>query len=204
MKSNLPLCLGITGGIGSGKSYVCHLLESQGIPIFYTDDEAKAEMRENPIIHEELVALIGPEAIGNDGTPSKPVLAAYICQGNDYAERVNQIVHPRVKERTLRWIGQQKGCEVVGIECALLFESGFDNICQKTITVAAPLHLRIERICQRDNITPQQAMHWIDLQMSQEEKVNRSDYCIINDGESDLLSQIESIITDNGINLNKK
>ena len=101
--------LGITGGIGSGKSLVCALLEERGIPVFYTDDEAKAEMRENAGIHRDLIDLLGPGAISSDGQPVKAVLADYICRGPEYAGNINKIVHPRVRERMHRWIEEKGG-----------------------------------------------------------------------------------------------
>ena len=101
--------LGITGGIGSGKSLVCALLEERGIPVFYTDDEAKAEMRENAGIHRDLINLLGPGAISSDGQPVKAVLADYICRGPEYADNINKIVHPRVRERMHRWIEKNGG-----------------------------------------------------------------------------------------------
>lgn len=188
-------CLGVTGGIGSGKSYVCRMLQEKGIPVFYTDDEAKLEMLENPQIHSELISLIGPDAISAEGRPVKPVLSAYICQGEEFAARVNAIVHPRVKERTMRWQQAHASSPVIAIECALLFESGFEDLCDKTITVAAPHEVRIQRICKRDTITPSKAQEWIDLQMPQEDKIQRSDFVILNDGIEPILPQIDKILT---------
>ncbi len=189
-----PLCLGVTGGIGSGKSYVCRMLEERGVPVFYTDDEAKAEMRTNADIHRELRALLGPGVIDPSGKPVKAVLSQYICQSNDNAQRVNAIVHPRVKERALRWLSSLSNCHFAAVECALLFESGFNSLCHKTLTVSAPLQTRIDRICRRDSISPDKAREWIDLQMPQEEKERLSDYVICNDGESDLKPQVDNIV----------
>ncbi len=188
------MILGITGGIGSGKSYVCKSLIDRGIPVFYTDDEARAEMRDNPIIHQQLVSLIGPEAIAPDGTPSKPVLRNYICQGPDNAAKVNAIVHPKVKERTARWCAAHTAAPVVAIECALLFESGFQDLCDQVVTISAPLEVRISRVCQRDGITPAKAREWIALQMPQEEKERLADHTIINDGIQPLAPQIDRIL----------
>ena len=206
--------LGITGSIGSGKSHVCHLLEERGIPVFYTDIEAKAEMRENPDIHRELTALIGPEAIDADGHPVKAVLADYICRGPHYADQVNAIVHPRVRERMRQWInanktptnpprgealglfspsGELEGGSVC-IESALLFESGFHTDCTTTITVVAPLELRIKRIMQRDHISREKALEWINLQMPQEQKAALADHVIVNDSITPITPQIDKIL----------
>jgi len=170
------------------------MLQKKGIPVFYTDDEAKAEMKENPEIHRELVNLIGPEAISPEGLPVKAVLSAYICQDQSHAAKINAIVHPKVRQRTQRWIDAHQAQPIIAIECALLFESGFDNLCQKTLTVAAPLETRINRVCGRDKITPAKAHEWINLQMPQEEKIKRSDYAINNDGIAPVAPQIENIL----------
>ena len=206
--------LGITGSIGSGKSHVCHLLEERGIPVFYTDIDAKAEMRENPDIHRELTALIGPDAIDADGHPVKAVLADYICRGPHYADQVNAIVHPRVRERMRQWInatktptqpprgealglfspsGELEGGSVC-IESALLFESGFHTDCTATITVVAPLELRIKRIMQRDHISREKALEWINLQMPQEQKAALADHIIVNDSVTPITPQIDKIL----------
>ena len=170
------------------------MLEARGIPIFYTDDEAKIEMRENASIHRELISLIGPQAVSPDHKPVKAVLSQFICQNTTNADKVNQIVHPRIRSRAQRWIDLHHDSPVIAMECALLFESGFDSLCNKTITVAAPLEVRINRICRRDNITPQQAQSWIDLQMPQEDKIKRSDFVINNDGQHNLMPQIDDIL----------
>ncbi len=191
-----PLCLGVTGGIGSGKSFVCKMLERHGVPVFYTDDEAKAEMSNNADIHRDLCTLLGSRVLDTCGKPVKAVLSQYICHSTSNAQRVNDIVHPRVKTRAMRWLSSAsvRHSPVAAIECALLFEAGFDSLCRKTLTVSAPLQTRIDRICRRDGITPQKAMEWIDLQMPQEEKARLSDYVIYNDGEQDVRLQVNQLV----------
>ena len=185
--------IGVTGGIGSGKSLVCALLEERGIPVFYTDDEAKAEMRENGDIHRELTALLGPEAVSPEGSPVKAVLADYMCRGPEYADNINNIVHPRVRERMRRWIKEQHGT-CVAIESALLFESGFNTDCTCTITVTAPLETRISRIMRRDGITREKALEWIGLQMPQEQKAALANFTFVNDGIKPLVPQIDELL----------
>ena len=200
--------LGITGGIGSGKSYVCRLIGQRGIPIFYTDIEAKLEMAANPQIHRELRALIGNDVIDAEGRPVKAVLAEYICRGNEYAERVNAIVHPRVRERMLNWAQSDNadssrsdehshaasGQRLKVVECALLFESGFHTDCDYTVAVVAPLETHIDRIMQRDGISREKALEWINLQMPQEQKAALADYIIVNDGIAPLIPQIDKVL----------
>ena len=168
--------LGITGSIGSGKSLVCALLEERGIPVFYTDDEAKAEMRDNADIHRELIALLGPEAISPDGRPVKAVLADYICRGPEYADNINKIVHPRVRERMRRWIKRES--------------EGASPL----LAVVAPLEVRVSRIMRRDHITRDKALEWIGLQMPQEQKADLADHTITNDGITPLTPQIDQLL----------
>ena len=187
---------GITGSIGSGKSLVCALLEERGIPVFYTDDEAKAEMRDNADIHRELIALLGPEAISPDGRPVKAVLADYICRGPEYADNINKIVHPRVRERMRRWIKRESegASPLLAVESALLFESGFNTDCTATLAVVAPLEVRVSRIMRRDHITRDKALEWIGLQMPQEQKAALADHTIVNDGITPLTPQIDQLL----------
>ncbi len=189
-----PLTLGVTGGMGSGKSYVCRMLEQRGIPVFYTDPEAKLEMKENDEIHQRLTKLVGPGVIAPDGTPVRDVLSAFMRQSPDHTAQVNAIVHPRVRLRAQRWQQSQAGHPIVAIESALLFTSDFDQLCQATVTVTAPLDLRIDRICRRDNTTCQTARQWIGLQMSQEQMASLSDHTIVNDGVASLDQQIEALL----------
>jgi dephospho-CoA kinase len=188
--------LGITGSIGSGKSLVCALLEERGIPVFYTDDEAKAEMRDNADIHRELIALLGPEAISPDGRPVKAVLADYICRGPEYADNINKIVHPRVRERMRHWIKKESegASPLLAVESALLFESGFNTDCTATLAVVAPLEVRVSRIMRRDHITRDKALEWISLQMPQEQKADLADHTITNDGITPLTPQIDQLL----------
>ena len=122
--------IGITGGIGSGKSYVSHLLEKAGIPVYDTDTEAKKLTLSHPRIREGLLALLGEEVYKADGSLNKPVLASYLFASAENAGRVNRIIHPCVHEDFQQWADRQaaSGTEVVAMESAILFESGFHAI----------------------------------------------------------------------------
>ena len=106
--SACPLRIGITGGIGSGKSYICHQLEQTGHRIFYCDDEAKRIIRTHPDVMNELRALVGPEVYDANGGLNKSVLAAYLCRGRNYSQRVDRIVHPRVAEAFRQFCAAQQ------------------------------------------------------------------------------------------------
>ena len=183
--------VGVTGGIGSGKSYVCRLLEERGFPVFYTDLEAKREMVENAEIQRSLSVLLGTEAVSSDGVINKPALSLYISQGKEYADKVNGIVHPAVRKRMLDWLAGRKE-EMSFVECALLYEAGFFRDMDYVLLVTAPLDVRISRVMERDGRSEEYVRRIADLQLSEEGKNKRADYVIVNDGIKDLNPQIDS------------
>ena len=185
--------IGITGGIGSGKSYVCRLLETYGIPLFYTDDEAKRLIRTHAPLRRCLTDIVGPALYDADGRLEKSVMAAYLCSGPEAAARVDAVVHPCVAEAFTRWAARQTPPLAV-MECALLFESGFNRLVHTTVMIDAPLETRITRVMQRDRITRAQALHWIALQMPDNERRRRADHIILNDGTAALEPQISRIL----------
>lgn len=187
--------IAITGGIGSGKSYVCRLLEQRGIEVYDCDAAAKRLMRTSAKLHQQLKALVGDAVYSADGVLQKPVLAEFLLASEANKLAVNDVVHPAVAA-DFAASGKQ------WLESAILFESGFDRriAFDHIVCVTAPRQVRIQRIVQRDNITPQRAAEWIDVQMSQQEVAQRSDFCIQNDGESDLQAQIDNILRQISIN----
>ena len=185
--------IAITGGIGSGKSYICRSIEAAGYPIFYCDDEAKRIIRGDKQVQQSLRELVGEGVYNEEGKLVKPVLAAFLCKGKAYAAQVDAIVHPRVGETFIEWCEQQT-TDKVFMECALLFESGFDRYVDFTIHVAAPQDVRLQRVMTRDNVTREKALEWMALQMPEEEKARRADFIINNDGTSELEPQISQIL----------
>ena len=185
--------IAITGGIGSGKSYICRSIEAAGYPIFYCDDEAKRIIRGDKQVQQALRELVGEGVYNEEGKLVKPVLAAFLCKGKAYAAQVDAIVHPRVGETFIEWCEQQT-TDKVFMECALLFESGFDRYVDFTIHVAAPQDVRLQRVMTRDNVTREKALEWMALQMPEEEKARRADFIINNDGTSELEPQIKQIL----------
>ncbi|OUN80623.1 dephospho-CoA kinase [Bacteroides sp. An51A] len=198
--------IGITGGIGSGKSYVSRLLtEHYGIPVYNTDSEAKRLMLSDEGIRRRLTALLGKEVYKSDGTLNKPLLANYLFADSCHAGQINAIVHPQVKADFLKWADRQTGCEVVALESAILFESGFDNIVDKVVMVYAPVELRIRRVMLRDSTTEEKIRQRIVAQMDDKAKQDRSDFIIFNDGSrplnlqlDDLQETLEKMIKGNG------
>lgn len=185
---------GITGGIGSGKSYVCRMLENAGFPVFYCDAAAKHIIRTDEAVRRELTAVVGPELYDEtDGHLVKPVMAAYVCRGGSHAARVDAIVWPRVAAAFDAWHKKQTS-QAVFMECALLFEAGFDRLTDFTVLVEAPEEVRIARVMERDNVSRSKAKGWMSLQMPEREKRSRADFVICNDGEADLRPQIRRIL----------
>ena len=185
--------IGITGGIGSGKTYVCQLLQQRGIPVYHCDDEAKRLMTENSVIRRRLTQILGSDAYIPSGL-NKPLIAQYLFADEKHAAKVNAIVHPVVRQDFLRWTKQQKNAPIVVQECALLFESGFQDTVDVTVEIYAPFHLRLERATLRDHSTAEQILARIGQQMDEEEKRQRADFCILNDGTVDLEGQIDHIL----------
>ena len=187
------ISIAITGGIGSGKSYISHILQEYGIPIYNTDDEAKRLMVSDEGIRRDLIALLGEE-VYVEGTLNKSLLASYLFADAENAARINGIVHPRVKLDFCRWLEQHTDKEIVGMECAILFEAGFDDAVDAVVMVYAPETLRVERAMKRDHATETQIRARIAAQLDDEEKRKRADYVIYTDGSIPLDSQLSTLI----------
>ena len=188
-----PMRIGITGGIGSGKSYVCAKIAQRGYPVFYCDDEAKHIIRTSPFVHDQLTALIGPGVYDDAGQLQKPVLAAYICSSKQHAAEVDRIVHPCVAERFLRWCEAQTA-PVVFMECALLYESRFNVLVNLSALVVVDEETRLKRIMERDHVTEEKARAWIGLQMPEEEKAQLSDFLLHNADNNTLEADISRLL----------
>lgn len=178
----------ITGGIGSGKSFVCRMLERWDIRVYDCDSAAKRLMRSSPTLRAALTALVG-DGVYTDGVLQKPVLARFLLASEANKLAVNDIVHPEVARDFV-------SSGMVWLESAILFDSGFDRrvMFDSVVCVTAPLELRIERVMARDGITRNQALEWIDRQMPQSEVAARSDFEIVNDGIADLDKQIDIVL----------
>lgn len=191
----MSIKIGITGGIGSGKTIVSHLLEVMEIPVYDSDMEAKKLTRTDAVIREKLIGLLGEEVyVGN--TLNKPLLASYIFGHPAQAAQVNAIIHPRVKEHFRRWVSLHETYKVVGIESAILLEAGFSTEVDRVLLVAAPLELRLQRAMSRDFSSKEQIMARINSQMDEEQRIKQADYVIYNDENHPLISQLLSVLED--------
>lgn len=178
--------IAITGGIGSGKSFVCRQLAERGIRVYDCDAAAKRLMRSSAVLQEKLKELVGAE-VYHGGQLVKPVMAAFLLASDENQKAVNSIVHPAVAE-------DFKSSGYDWMECAILFESGFDHLVDSVICVTAPEEVRIQRVMSRDGLSRARALEWLAKQFPQEEVLRRSDYEIVNDGQSDIGKQIDTII----------
>lgn len=180
----------ITGGIGSGKSYVCRILESRGISVYDCDAAAKRLMRTSEKLHQELRQLVGQDVYTSDGQLQKRILADFLLASEANKLALNEVIHPAVAEDFL-------SSGMTWLESAILFESGFDRRVSfdRIVCVSAPRDVRIQRIMRRDNITAEKAAEWIDTQMAQEEVERRSHFVIVNDGKSDIEQQVDNMLS---------
>lgn len=186
--------LGVTGGIGSGKSYVCKLLEKHfNIPVYYTDDEAKRLNEEDPVIRQGLINLLGPDIYGPENRLNRQKLANYLFASPQHAEEINSIIHPRVKEDFYQWSLKQHH-PVIAMECAILFESGFHTLVDRTLFIQAPPEIRLERVCRRDRTDIHHVEQRMNSQLPEEEKAIRADFILTNDGKLPLLPQLQNIL----------
>ncbi|WP_455584916.1 dephospho-CoA kinase [Bacteroides sp.] len=190
----MSIKIGITGGIGSGKSVVSRLLETMGIPVYIADVESKRLTNTDPYIRKELSSLLGQEVF-EGGALNKQLLASYLFGHPDHARQVNGIIHPRVKADFRRWIEDRATSLIVGMESAILIESGFAGEVDFVIMVYAPLETRILRAIKRDCSSRELIMKRIQSQMSDEEKREQADFVIVNDGETPLIPQVLELIS---------
>lgn len=185
------MTIGITGGIGSGKSYVSRWLEQHyQIPVYDCDSQAQRLMR-GRVLRRKITALVGEDAYRPDGQLDRVRMAAYVFGDASHTAAINSIVHPAVKADFRRWAKRHEG--LVAIESAILIEAGFHDVADKVIVVEAPLPLRIRRVVERDHTTEEQVRARIARQLSDEERCRAADLVIINDG-SDFSPQLKSFI----------
>lgn len=185
--------IGLTGGIGCGKSYVARLLEKRGIPVYDSDSEAKRLSDSSVDIRNRLIALTGMENLYADGMLNRKLLAEYLFESKENARAVESIIHPVVKADFINWAANQ-AVSISAIESAILFESGFTDVVDYIVVVDAPMELRIDRCVNRDSTTKERVLERIAAQMSQEEKCALADFVIFNDNVSDLEQQIDNML----------
>lgn len=188
------LRIGVTGGIGSGKSIICRVLSELGYPVFHSDNVAKALLNNDLNVREEISDLFGNDIYTNTEIDKKR-LAEIIFKDETAREKINSIIHPRVRQKFEEFA---KACrsELVFNEAAILFETDSYKNFDATILVTAPEELRIERVMKRDGVSREQVLDRIKSQWKDEKKAELADYILVNDEKKPLLDQIEEILAD--------
>lgn len=185
------LKVGITGGIGTGKTTVAKVFEVLGIPVYYADDAAKKLMNEDAELKEKLLLAFGEETYIN-GALNRPYLSALVFNNPEKLLLLNSLVHPATIADADKWMQQQTTYYSLK-EAALLFESGANKHVDKVIGVYAPISLRLQRVMQRDNISEEAVKARIDKQMNEDKKMELCDYIINNDEQKLVITQVLKI-----------
>ena len=185
------LKIGITGGIGSGKTTVCSVFETLGIPVYYADQQAKQLMNTDPELKASIENYFGSD-IYHKGTLHRHKLAELIFSNRDALEKVNGWVHPAVARDFENWCQQQSSPYVLE-EAAIIFESNLAHRFEKVILVIAPEDLRIGRVCVRDSVAPETVRNRMANQWTEQKKMALSDYIIDNDRQRFLIPQVMKI-----------
>ena len=182
------LRIGITGGIGSGKSTVADIFNVLGIPVYSSDDASKRLMVEDKDLKKNIIESFGEESYVN-GILNRKYLAAQVFNDSQKIALLNSFVHPATINDARRWTEKQNTAYTVK-EAALIFESGSDKFLDYVIGVKSPVDLRVTRAMTRDNVTREQVEVRMKLQMDEDEKMKRCDFIIINDEQQMLIPQV--------------
>lgn len=183
---------GITGGIGAGKSYVAGVLcDKLNMPIYNCDSRAKFLMKGDSMLREKLINTIGPQVYGEDFTLNKEAIASFLFQSETNTKLINSIVHPVVRRDFHHWLEQQSA-SYIGLESAILFESGFREEVDRVLYVDAPKKLRIERVVRRDKSNQESVEQRMNRQHCDEFR-SMSDLVFINDGTNDVLDLVNKM-----------
>lgn len=181
MKNNQPFIAGITGGIGSGKTTAAKFFEELGVPVYNSDTRAKLIQNENSEVKVKIIEAFGDEAYNQSGL-NRVYIAKQVFNNNEKLKQLNQIVHPAVFNDFEEWKKQQTS-KIIMKEAAILIESGSYKDCDVVISVLMDKEKRIQRIMARDGFTEEQVMARINNQISDEERIQKSDFIIDNNGD---------------------
>lgn len=184
--------IGLTGGIGSGKSYIAGILEKMGYPVYYSDAQSKVLTDTHPLIREKLIGRFGRKIYTEQGLNRK-LLAEFIFASEEHRLFVNELIHPLVRNNFEHWCLEQRS-PIVFNEAAILFETGAYRQFDGTLLVVAPLELRIERVMQRDRCSQKEVEERMKSQWSDEQKIPLATYVVKNDGQSAILPSLETIL----------
>ncbi len=186
------LKIGLTGGIGSGKSLIGKIMEAIGYPVYYSDLAAKELVDTDSEIRNQLIRLLGSEVYLDDEL-NRPFLAQQLFKNDQLRIQVNHIIHPKVRTAFAEWCKRQNSPYVFN-EAAILFETGAYKTMDKNLLVTAPTELRIQRVIERDKMAAQQVEERMSKQWSDNAKKELADFIIVNDEKEPLIAQIETFL----------
>ncbi len=189
------MIVGLTGGIGSGKSTVAGIFSVLGIPIYEADVAAKRLMDEDLRLQSELVDLLGQDLV-TDQSINRPLMASRIFNDEELLKQTNALIHPAVARDFRRWYKNHTNCAYVLREAAILFESETYRDCSKIISVVAPEEMRISRVMQRNGVEREAVRQRIKNQWTDNQRISRSDYVIYNDLNQSVIKQVLAIHED--------
>ena len=184
--------IGLTGGIGSGKTTVARYIAAQGIPVYIADEEAKKVMNTPEVL--SLVANTFGDSVLENGVINRQKLAQLVFNAPEKLQQLNNIIHPKVKQDFENWVQKHHNHPFVIKEAAILFESGSYQFCDKIITVTAPENVRLQRVIQRDSVTEDQVLARMQNQWKEDEKIALSDYVIQNVNIEHTKIQVDNIL----------
>jgi dephospho-CoA kinase len=182
------LKVGLTGGIGSGKTTVAQIFEVLSVPVYYADIEARKLMNNDPELKKKIIASFGSDAYKN-GELNRKYIGSIVFQNTEKLNLLNSIVHPATILHSANWMNRQKTPYAIK-EAALIFEAGIEKHLDNIIGVTAPEELRIQRVIDRDQVSSEKVRDRMRHQMDEKEKINRCDFVIVNDGKLALLPQV--------------
>lgn len=189
----MALKVGITGGIGSGKTLVCNVFALLGVPVYFADEQAKYILQNDTDVISAVKHLLGNKSYTSEGLLNRKYIASIVFADTELLKKYNAIIHPAVFDHAHRWMQAHAHYAYILKEAALLFESGSYRELDKIICVTAPEKLRMERVMQRDNISAEEVVQRMQNQWPEEQKISRSDYIIYNDGSQMLIPQVMEI-----------
>jgi dephospho-CoA kinase len=184
------LKVGVTGGIGSGKTTVCKVFELLGIPVFYADDVAKSIMHTDQVLKTAILNTFGERAYTKEGTLNRSYISSLVFNSKPELEKLNSLVHPAVFRAFDNWLLQQKDAPYVIKEAALLFESDSYKMCDESILVIAPTETKISRVKLRDGISDEDVKLRMNRQFSDEVKIKFADHILNNDEKQLIIPKI--------------
>ncbi len=185
-------CIGLTGGIGSGKSYVAKIFQNLDVPIYKADNQARYISDNNPAVISKIVSLFGKDAYTN-GMLNRQFIGGMVFDDSSLLKKLNEIIHPEVEKDFKNWCSENINSAYIIKEAAILFETGSYKNLHSNILVVAPEEIRLDRVKRRDKVNPDQIRKRMQNQWTDSKKRKLADYVIVNDGKSLILPQVIQI-----------